>query len=67
MKVVSKSNKLKDKSSAHTSDRPANKVITAASYALGEQGGRRHGRDVEHWLKAEVRIRQDGTTQLQAI
>lgn len=37
--------------------------IAAAAYSIWEQEGRPEGRDVEHWLQAELQIRRLGTCQ----
>ncbi|HWD20761.1 MAG TPA: DUF2934 domain-containing protein [Verrucomicrobiae bacterium] len=34
-----------------------NPEIARRAYEIWEQSGRAHGRDVEHWLRAEAEIR----------
>jgi hypothetical protein len=40
-----------------------NEEIAALAYSIWEQEGSPEGRDVEHWLQAELHIRGRGTTQ----
>ncbi|MBI5766473.1 MAG: DUF2934 domain-containing protein [Verrucomicrobia bacterium] len=47
--------------STHPSDArpgPTENEIRELAYQLYEQGGREHGRDLDHWLKAEVALQQ---------
>jgi hypothetical protein len=37
---------------------PTSEEIAACAYSIWEQEGRPEGREVEHWLAAEIQLRQ---------
>jgi hypothetical protein len=45
------------KTSPPLTDEPTREQIAAAGYSIWEEEGRPEGRDVEHWLKAERKVR----------
>jgi hypothetical protein len=55
---MSAKNKLVRGAQSRTAAEPTTEEIRAAAHSLWEQEGRPEGRDIEHWLRAEVLLRQ---------
>jgi hypothetical protein len=45
--------------SPHTLSRPTPEQIACAAYAIWENEGRPHGRDLAHWLQAEEQLKAE--------
>ena len=55
---MSAKNKLVRDTQSRAASEPTTEEIRAAAHSIWEQEGRPEGRDMEHWLKAELLLRQ---------